>query len=689
IKRKGISKGNCRDDLLSRHGFMLYFGDEYKLGGVDLTMIGKDVCCVNVGKDQTIGLQGVYNSGEGIEVTARWMDVVCKRYDEFMEKGIFKSAIFAVIKEIEDNSSSNLRDGGNFQEALEKLNRMGIFKGNLFESRESGFINKIERMTSFIPFDLTLEYRQGLVKTNPRILFAIPDMLSLPIVPMLVQEALYNSWDAIRTYYEEDYFKIAKQEIRKEDYLLNKHIIDGLEKRIIAKPTGYIGGDIRANFKISRKNKIDILDIVISDNGAGYFSADSQRKREIPIYIGGKHKAVFLTYAVLANSRLANPFLYKRENEITTVTVSFPLDSLEPRLDGGSFTEGLVKGFEKSGLSLEQGLRGLKIIRENERLLLSEEVFDWRRGGAETFLASVRIVLENDKGQQYSRQFLAKAVIKMFPDKVAQEWLKRKEILDRLGIKTQEVFAHQQGEGVLYVSWLPFTGMEAFSAATGEHKTDLIKKLASIAARLDVAGFAARDFLHDLVSDGDELYYMDFGSDLGEPSWQQTITSKEKLLTFLKSDSDRTVAQEQYQLVLEEARALKVKAELMSLFAQDRAKVPGGTISMVTPKGGKWGGLHPKLNKRLIERLKEFYEVVEGGKWQTDIENIIRRWGDSAFKYDIDAFSKNPAYSQDFIEEGRQVLKARDGKAFPAWFVKARKICPTESENSKLHKFHV
>ena len=58
---------------------------------------------------------------------------------------------------------------------------------------------------------------------------------------------------------------------------------------------------------------------------------------------------------------------------------------------------------------------------------------------------------------------------------------------------------------------------------------DLIKDVARTGARLDSAGFVTLSFLNDLRRSGNQVYYVDFGFDLGEPRPGPTCSAREDI----------------------------------------------------------------------------------------------------------------------------------------------------------------
>ena len=212
--------------------------------------------------------------------------------------------------------------------------------------------------------------------------------------------------------------------------------------------------------------------------------------------------------------------------------------------NAGGFTRGLIKQF--NGNRLDEVLKKLNIINSNEKLLSYEEVEGWRVGGAETYIAFAKVRLRDINGNEYERPFIAKAIITTPIKEVVESWLRRREILQKMGVKIPKLYAYHSG--TMYLEDIPYTAKEVLNEAEGEKREILIRKLAYIAAALDTAGFRPLGFLRDLRSDGEEFYYADVGEDLGEPSGEPNEISRNQLMEIFKSDSERKLAIHYYAI---------------------------------------------------------------------------------------------------------------------------------------------
>lgn len=163
---------------------------------------------------------------------------------------------------------------------------------------------------------------------------------------------------------------------------------------------------------------------------------------------------------------------------------------------------------------LQDGLRSKGILGSNESLVGFVDSNPWRQGGAETYIADSIIYLQSTKDE--TRHVIAKALVSFGtqPDAQLRSWTKRRQLLCDLGIRVPRLFSAV--EGTIYEE---FIEDEVNSGLT---RGPIIRELARIAAILDVSGFMTLGFLDDLRRREDKLYYVDFGSGLGEPGDEPT-----------------------------------------------------------------------------------------------------------------------------------------------------------------------
>lgn len=168
-----------------------------------------------------------------------------------------------------------------------------------------------------------------------------------------------------------------------------------------------------------------------------------------------------------------------------------------------------------NGISLEDRLRALNLVRPHERFRSFSERFGWRKGGDESYIAAADITVESD--QMLVRPVLMKAIVGFGTtnEKIAQ-MLSNRQILESAGVKTSELYACE--DAVFYERFLPEeVDPVSYFKRSDPRTVDLIR----YAAALDALGYTqvarGEAFFRDLLADHTGAYVVDFGSDLGPP----------------------------------------------------------------------------------------------------------------------------------------------------------------------------
>ena len=163
-------------------------------------------------------------------------------------------------------------------------------------------------------------------------------------------------------------------------------------------------------------------------------------------------------------------------------------------------------------------------------------VADWQRGGSETY------ILVFDLVDAYgTRRLVVKAYAPSFATMSVEltfaEWIKRRKLLAAHGIQVPRLYA--VGAGVLLEDFIPHSlGEQLASGGALSAISDLMK----IAKTLGNLGFRAISPFEDLRTDGVRAFMVDFGSDLGGPSYiGEQIDYCEKALQWLQSLKCQTV----------------------------------------------------------------------------------------------------------------------------------------------------
>lgn len=208
----------------------------------------------------------------------------------------------------------------------------------------------------------------------------------------------------------------------------------------------------------------------------------------------------------------------------------------------GSFTEGLVKKINGDSLveRISIALQHLNVLGEGEELFAYSEIFDWRIGGAESYVAAADVKVSRDD-EIISRPFVSKAIVSFCIDITIKNMVKRKDILENASVKVPHFYS--VGEGCINQQYLPFTVYETIKNRT--LNDSMIDQLISIAAAVDKQGFLTMDYVSDLMTDMEDVYYVDFGSDLGEPQGWGCRRALETLLRIAR-EHDNLYSKQKY-----------------------------------------------------------------------------------------------------------------------------------------------
>ncbi|MBL7100515.1 MAG: hypothetical protein ISS23_01010 [Nanoarchaeota archaeon] len=183
--------------------------------------------------------------------------------------------------------------------------------------------------------------------------------------------------------------------------------------------------------------------------------------------------------------------------------------------NSGNFLEDLTRNEKGQNLEsrLVSALKRLSLLEYSEKLVEYTEIYEWQKGGGETYIAAAMLGIE--KGiESYERSFISKAVVTLSVDLTIKNMLRRKELLESEGVKAPKIYS--VSEGCIYQELIPYSIDEAVKL--GRFGDKLFDDLIFIASQVDKLGFVSLNFIGDLRTDLKDVYYTDFGFDLGEPN---------------------------------------------------------------------------------------------------------------------------------------------------------------------------
>jgi hypothetical protein len=163
--------------------------------------------------------------------------------------------------------------------------------------------------------------------------------------------------------------------------------------------------------------------------------------------------------------------------------------------------------------STGEALWRLGLSEHPENPFRLEETHGWRRGGAETYVYRFKVL-----GAEQAHDVLLKAVTGFSMSRtigeLAGEWVDRRRLLTEAGICTPTLYFAgrallvEQYVGEKLVSWLrrkPSNSIEL---------TDQVFRLAGV---MDRHGFLPISAFNGLRTDGENVFVVDFGQNLGPP----------------------------------------------------------------------------------------------------------------------------------------------------------------------------
>ena len=168
--------------------------------------------------------------------------------------------------------------------------------------------------------------------------------------------------------------------------------------------------------------------------------------------------------------------------------------------------------------ALSEALTALGLIETPESDFELRELSAWHRGGAETYVYTFA-VLQSIRVQKCILKAMVAATPTTPPERQLEKWLTRRHRLAEFGVMVPRLFG--AGDGVLLEEFIETDAIEQLrSDATERTSSPSIQdRLESLCALVYQAGFRPVCILPNLRLANDELFWIDFGSDLGEPDY--------------------------------------------------------------------------------------------------------------------------------------------------------------------------
>jgi hypothetical protein len=160
---------------------------------------------------------------------------------------------------------------------------------------------------------------------------------------------------------------------------------------------------------------------------------------------------------------------------------------------------------------IDQAVVSLGLVPEGQHLGQIEGTSSWISSGSETYLYHFAIVYNSGD----RRELILKAVTTFCPasslESKLKEWIFRRGILSERGIFVPQLFF--SGHGVILEEFIPRALGDVLCQAESHDK--LLSELFYYAGTLLRLGFSPIEAFADLRTDGNHVYVVDFGEDLG------------------------------------------------------------------------------------------------------------------------------------------------------------------------------
>jgi hypothetical protein len=164
--------------------------------------------------------------------------------------------------------------------------------------------------------------------------------------------------------------------------------------------------------------------------------------------------------------------------------------------------------------SAHEALWRLGIINEPVSEAVFEEVQAWTRDGAETFTYRFRVLSPGPVKDVLLKAIVAFSTARSLTE-LSHEWVRRRQLLEQGGIRTPTLY---RAQGALLVEeFIPYKLSEYLRQEPIAPK-GLIDQVIQFAATLESCGFCPVAPFQGLRTDGEDVFAVDFGQDLGPPA---------------------------------------------------------------------------------------------------------------------------------------------------------------------------
>ncbi len=164
--------------------------------------------------------------------------------------------------------------------------------------------------------------------------------------------------------------------------------------------------------------------------------------------------------------------------------------------------------------SVGDALSRMGLIGKPSSDVVLEEVQGWMPGGAETYIYRFRVLSRDQCTDVIAKAVVAFSMAKSLSE-LGSEWVRRRRLLEYDGIRTPKLYF--AGNAMLIEEFIPYK-LSGFLGTTSKQRDHLSAQVIQLAAVLENNGFRPISAFGDLRTDGEDVFAVDFGEDLGPPA---------------------------------------------------------------------------------------------------------------------------------------------------------------------------
>jgi len=173
--------------------------------------------------------------------------------------------------------------------------------------------------------------------------------------------------------------------------------------------------------------------------------------------------------------------------------------------------------------NIRSALISAKLLEIHDELVEIQEIENWRRGGAETYVYTFQLIyrVANPK------KLIAKAMVAWqaaLPAEQQARWQYKMNDFTALGLKVPQCFL--SGKSLIIEEFIEHD-IRSYYQQT-ELKEEFVSAVTEYGLIVINSGFAPVNIIGNLRTDGKQIYWIDFGTDLGDRGIKQSSMERSK-----------------------------------------------------------------------------------------------------------------------------------------------------------------